>query len=245
MNDQLILMGGKSTTGKSLSLRNLRNPEGVMYLNCESNKKLPFKSKFQEYTITDPYQVYEAFTKAEEPDMKIHTIVIDSLTYLLDMFESVHVLTSSNTLQAWGEYAQYFKNLMAQYVAKSTKNVIFTAHTADVLNKTEMVNETIVKVKGSLMNNGIESYFSTVIAAKKIPLKQLEGIPLDPKLITVTEDEEMLGIKYCFQVRLTKETVDERIRSPMGMFVKTPDVDQTYTDNDVQVILDHLHNYYK
>ena len=35
-NDNLILIGGESTGGKTASLRNLKNPEGVMYLNCES-----------------------------------------------------------------------------------------------------------------------------------------------------------------------------------------------------------------
>ena len=36
INDHLILLGGKSATGKSASLMGLKDPEGVMYLNCES-----------------------------------------------------------------------------------------------------------------------------------------------------------------------------------------------------------------
>jgi len=36
MNDHLVLISGKSAGGKSASLMNLRNPEGVMYLNCEN-----------------------------------------------------------------------------------------------------------------------------------------------------------------------------------------------------------------
>ena len=100
INDNLILIAGKSATGKSLSLRNLTHPEGVMYLNCETGKKLPFNSKFQEATVVDPYQVYEAFNHAETlPDC--HTIVVDSLTFLMDMYESVHVLTANNTMKAW------------------------------------------------------------------------------------------------------------------------------------------------
>lgn len=35
-NDHLILVCGKSATGKSASLMNLKNPEGVIYLNCEN-----------------------------------------------------------------------------------------------------------------------------------------------------------------------------------------------------------------
>ena len=44
---------------------------------------------------------------------------------------------------------------MQNYVAKSTKNVIFLAHTADQLNEGEMIMETKVPVKGSIKNNGI------------------------------------------------------------------------------------------
>lgn len=95
-NDHLVLVCGESSTGKSVSLLNLEN---VLYLNCESGKKLPFKPKtFIQKTITDPYQVYEAFTWAEEQD-EIKTIVIDGLNYLMDMYESVHVLNASNTMQ--------------------------------------------------------------------------------------------------------------------------------------------------
>jgi hypothetical protein len=79
-------------------------------------------------------------------------------------------------MKAWGDFAQYFKNLMQQYVAKSSKNVVFLAHTSETINESEMVVETKVPVKGSLKNNGIESFFSLVIAAKRVPLKTAEGL---------------------------------------------------------------------
>ncbi len=235
-NDNLVLICGKSSTGKSASLMNIKDPKGVLYLNCE-NKKLPFKSGFEEFMITDPLQVYEAFTEAENMP-HVHTIIIDSATYCMDIFESVYVINSVNTMKAWGDYAQFFKNLMSQYVAKSTKNVIFTAHTMDVMNESEMISETLVKVKGSLMNQGVESYFSTVISSKKVPIKKLSTYGSD--LLNITEEEEMLGFKYCYQTKLTKETVNERMRSPLGLFTTK----ETYIDNDVQNVLDKLHTYY-
>lgn len=236
-NDNLVLIGGKSATGKSASLMGIDKPEGVMYLNCENNKKLPFKSKFKEYTVIDPYQIYEAFDKAEEM-ADVHTIVIDSLTYMMDMYETVHVLTATNTMKAWGQYAQFLKRLMSQYVAKSTKNVVFLAHTSDVINEAEMINETLVKVKGSIMNEGVESFFSTVLSAKKIDLKKLEGYGSD--LLTITPEEEALGFKYVYQTRLTKDTVNERMRSSLGMW----DVKETFIDNNIQLVITRLQEYY-
>ena len=99
MNNHLVLLGGKSAAGKSASLMNLQNPEGVMYLNCEAGKKLPFKSKFKEFVIVDPMQVYEAFEVAESKP-EIHTIVVDTLTYLMDMYENLYVVGSANTMKA-------------------------------------------------------------------------------------------------------------------------------------------------
>jgi hypothetical protein len=215
----------------------LEDQAQVMYLNCEAGKKLPFRTKFKQFVITDPLQVYEAFDAAETMP-EVHTIVVDSLTYLLDMYESLYVLNSANTMKAWGDFAQYFKTLMQQHVARSTKSVIFTAHTADTLNEAEMLMETKVPVKGSLKNNGIESYFTVVIASKKVALKQLANYKSD--LLTITPEEEALGFKYVFQTKLTKETVNERLRGPLGLF----DTNETYMDNNMQLVLNRLREYY-
>ncbi|MDA3807744.1 MAG: AAA family ATPase [Thiomicrorhabdus sp.] len=236
-NDHLVLICGASAGGKSASLRNIPNPEGVMYLNCESNKKLPFPAKFKQYPITDPLQVYQGFDAAESKP-EIHTIVVDSVTFLMDMYESVYVLTSVNTMGAWQDYQQFFKRLMQNYVAKSTKNVIFTAHVLSTLNEADMVLETKIPIKGALKNNGLESYFSTIIMARKVDVSKLKD--QDSSMLNITPEEEALGFKYVFQTKLTKETVHSRVRSSMGMW----DTKQTFIDNDAQILMDKLHAYY-
>ena len=212
-----------------------------MYCNTEANKRLPFPSRFREYNITDPLQITEAILaadKAGSPVQDVHSIIVDSLTFMMDQYESTHVLTSSNTMKAWGEFAQFFKVLMQKHVAESTKTIIFTAHNKTVYKEDEMVMETCVPVKGSLANNGIEAYFSTVVACKKMKLRDLEKY--SSSLLNITDEEKELGFKYCYQTRLTKETVNERIRSPMGMFSNS----ETYIDNNVQFLIDRLHQYY-
>lgn len=238
-NDNLVLVCGKSATGKSVSLRDLNNPEGVAYANCEAGKKLPFKSKFKEFIITDPLQILELFDWLEQPEQaKYHTVAIDTLTYLLDMYVSIYIAPMADGRAAWGQFAQYFKNLMQQKVAACTKNVIFLAHTVDSINETEMVMETKVPVQGSLKNNGIESFFSCVVSTKKMTIKSLKEFA-NP-LLNITEEEEMLGYKHVFQTRLTKETKDERLRGPMGMWT----IKETYIDNNMQHVLNRLHEYY-
>jgi hypothetical protein len=238
INDHLVLISGSSATGKSASLMNIKNPEGVAYLNCEAGKKLPFRSKFKELKITDPMVVYEAFRQAETDD-SIHTIVIDTLTFLMEMYESMYVLTASNTMKAWSDYAQYFKNLMQQYVARSTKNVIILAHTSRELNEELMDMESFVKIKGSIMKTGVESFFSTVVSTKKVPITKLDAYGSD--LLTITPEDEALGYKYVYQTKLTKDTTGERIRAPIGMW----DTKETFIDNDAQKIIERLFEYYQ
>ena len=234
-NDHLILISGESATGKSVSLMNLEN---ALYCNCESGKKLPFKAKnFKEVVITDPLQLFEAFDWAETQE-DIEYIVIDGLNYLMDMFESVHVLTSANKMTAWGDYAQFFKKVMQQYVAKSTKKVIFTAHTRTILNETAMVMETKVPIKGALANQGVESYFSTIVSTKKVQIKDLEGYEND--LLHITDRDKRLGYKHVFQTLPTAETVNEKMRSPMGMFEDK----ETFIDNDASQLFKRLEEYY-
>ena len=127
---------------------------------------------------------------------------------------------------------------MSQYVAKSTKNIFFLAHTSDVMNEAEMTLDTMVKVKGSVMNQGVESFFSTVVSTKKVQLKALKDYAND--LLNITDEEEALGFKYVFQTKLTKDTVNERMRSPLGMW----ETKETYIDNNVDHLINRLHEYY-
>lgn len=237
-NDQLVLVVGYSATGKSASLRNLKDQPHWLYLNTEAGKRLPFKNQFRAFRISDPYQVHEAFDHGtDNPD--VHGIIVDSLTFLMDMFETQYVLTASNTMKAWGDFNQFFKVMMQEKVTLFNKPTIFTAHVRDDLDEKNMEIKTAVPIKGSLKNNGIEAYFSTVVAAKKVAIKDLEKY--NNKLLIISDEERELGYKHVFQTRPTKGTTGERIRSPMGMFSK----EQTFIDNDVQLLLNHLQEFYR
>lgn len=238
MNDNLVLIVGESSSGKSASLLNLENPSGVVYANCEAGKKLPFKSDFKQVIVTDPItHMHGIFDQAEQMP-NVHTIVVDTLTYLMDMYESIYVLNASNGMKAWGDYAQFFKTLMQDLVAKSTKNVIFLAHTKAEFNDALGIFERSVPIKGSLKNNGIESYFSSVVSTKKMTIADLDKY--SSPLLTFTDDDLSVGYKHVFQTRVTKQTVGERIRSPLGMW----SVAETYINNDTQLILNRLGEYY-
>jgi len=109
----------------------------------------------------------------------------------------------------------------------------------DIHNEATAEIETLVKVKGSLMNQGIESYFNVVIACKKVTTKLLED--QESAYLNLTDEETTLGFKYVYQTRLTKGTVNERIRGPMQMW----SAKETFIDNDLQMVLNKFATYYK
>lgn len=240
MARMLLLVAGTAASGKSSSLRNLRNPEKVLYLSSESNKPLPFRDKFKKLQggLNNPNDVFQLFDMFEK-DPNLDTIVIDSITFLMDMFESMNVLTSSNQMSGWSSYQQYFKKIMQEYVAKSQKNWIFLAHNAEEL-KPNGEMKYYVPVKGALAKNGLEAYFSLVVYARRVPIKELTKLEYDPEILHITPRDEAVGYKHVFQLDVTKDLADSRIRSPLGCF----NPNQIFMDNDVQLLLDHLENFY-
>lgn len=237
-NDQLIAVVGYSATGKSASLRNIPNQDRWVYLNCESGKRLPFKNKFNRVTVTDPLEVISYFQEAIDNRDDIDGIIVDSLTFLMEMYESQYVLKSANTMKAWGDYQQYFKTLLQDLVPKFGKPVIFIAHVKDETDEKTLDTKTFIPIKGALKGVGIEAYFSCIVSCKRLPLKELKDYTND--LLPITPDDEIQGYKHVFQTQLTKKTVGERIRGPMGLFTRA----QTYIDNDCQLVLNKLHEFY-
>lgn len=85
----------------------------------------------------------------------------------------------------------------------------------------------------------VESYFSCIVSTKKASLDDLTDYEND--LLTFTEREKSLGFKYVFQTQITKDTINERMRSPMGLFEDK----ETFINNDVALVLKRLEEYYE
>jgi hypothetical protein len=68
----------------------------------------------------------------------------------------------------------------------------------------------------------------------------LESLGQKSDLLNITEDEEDIEFKHCFQTRLNKESVNERIRAPLGMWKRN----ETFIDNDLQSVFNKISTYY-
>jgi len=102
-NFKSVLISGESGAGKTASLMGLEDQKGVLYLNCEAGKPLPFKNKFVKKTIDDPYELHDYFDYIAENPNKFHTVIIDTVSFLMDRYEAMHVIPANDTQKAWGE----------------------------------------------------------------------------------------------------------------------------------------------
>lgn len=236
-----ILISGESGVGKSFSLMNIRGQEGVLYLNCEGGKPLPFNNKFKRVTIDDPLEIFDLLEKVKaDAKNRYHTIIIDTISFMMNRYESLHVLGAANTMAAWGNYGQFFPKLIYDYIAPLEQHVIMLGHLEAVLNEETGRTDYKVPVKGNLNKNGLEAYFTTVLNARKVAIKEIEKEAEEGGLLTISDRDRHLGFKHVFQTRTVKQTVGDRIRSPWGLFKD----EETYIDNNVQKVIDRLKAYY-
>lgn len=205
-----------------------------------TRKSTPFPHSFTSLKtgITHPEQAVQFFKQVEEMD-SIEYCVLDGFNYLMDMFESVVVNQSTNTMKSWGEYADFIKNFMQQVIGPSKKKWIIIAHNNEELTP-EGEFRYYVPIKGSAAKIGIESYFNVVVYAQRQKLSNLNKYDSDPELLHITTRDERLGYKHVFQVQPTKEVANGRIRDLDGMW----EDNQIWIDNDAQLLMDHLSKYY-
>lgn len=254
-----FLICGGSGDGKSTSLRKLAEQsaevqKGVLYFNCEGGKPLPFRNKFKKITIDDPVEIFEylqmiinmvnGYTDDDgdvhEPQASpFHTIIIDTISFMMNRFESVHVIGAANTMAQWGAYGQFFPALMYDYVAKVPATVIMLGH-LEVITDEEGAVSSSIPVKGALAKNGLEAYFTTSLNARKISIKEIEKSKSNGPLLNITDEERDLGFKHVFQTRTTGKTVGDRIRSPFGLW----SAEELYIDNDAVAVMQRLMEYY-
>jgi len=224
-NKKVVLINGRSGTGKTFSLKNLIQNHGdkVAYLDLDGKHALPFrgKNKIAKYIVPeDPLHLVPGVMSLEKNE-EIEYIVIDTMSHWLRLLEQQYVIRSDDSRGAWGKiYQAQLFDLIDFATHKSKKTWIFLSHVqeGDIENGKIPVKSF---VKGSTKSIGIESFFNFVIYTD------------------VTDcDDCPEGVSYRFQVKKTKETTHLSVKTPYDMF------DSPYVEpNDIMLILDAIDRY--
>ena len=234
-NKLIVLVMGKPNTGKTTSLRNLPQ-ETMVYLNTDL-KEIPFRDRFMSSVeVADAYDIHSYIEEIENTP-EVTGAVLDTLTFLMSMYERQYVINAANTQKAWGDYGNFYRDFIHNIKAGS-KHYVIMAHEETILNEQSMNLESKVPVKGAVGKVGVEADFTTILSTMQIPVKKLEGFEND--LLHITDEEREDGVKYVFCTRVTKETAGGKMRSPMGLWNRN----ELYIDNDIAQVFKRLEEYY-
>lgn len=251
-NKLTILIEGKSGAGKTSSFSEIPRSlqRNFLFLNAEG-KELPFEHDLTEFKITEPYQVHAAIKRVLDGKTFKHksgeeivprAVFLDSFTFLMDQFVSQYINGSDDTRGAWGDYSTYIRTLMLDLVAKLPIPFVATTHIMinDDMETLEKVSRAAIQ-GGIGKGNGLEAYFTTVVYAKLMRLKDVEPFAADASMLTISDEERFDEKKHVFVTRPAKQHSGDRIKSPRGMF-STKDL---YMDNSISKLVSHINNFYK
>lgn len=235
-NKNIVLIMGKPNTGKSTSLMNLPNQDRMVYLNTDL-KELPFKANFlKNVEVADALDVL-AYISEIESNEKVEGAVLDTITFLMSLYERQYVSNSANGQKAWGDYGNFYKEFI-HAIKSGSKDYAILAHEETTLNEQAMQLETRIPIKGAVGKIGVEADFTTILSTKQMPIKKLEGFEND--LLRITDEEREDGFKYVFATRVVKESIGEKMRSAIGLWKRN----ELYIDNDLNQVFTRLREYY-
>lgn len=237
-NKNLVMVMGKPNTGKSASLRNLPQ-ESMVYLNADL-KETPFRDKFMmSLELADAKDTVD-FIRQIEAEPSVTGAILDTITFLMQMYERQYVAPLAGTKQgqsAWGDYGNFYREFIHE-IKSGTKNYAILAHEDESLNEQAMTMESRVPIKGAVGKVGVEADFTTILRSMQIPVSKLKGHEND--LLVITPEEEEDGVKYVFATRITKESAGSKMRSAMGLWKR----EELYIDNDLDKVFKRLQSYY-
>lgn len=237
-NKNILMIMGKPNTGKTSSLRNM-NQESMVYLNTDL-KDVPFRDRFlQNVEVADAADILSFIQEIEEAE-GVEGAVLDTVTFLMQMYERQYVAPFAGTKtgqSAWGDYGNFYRNFI-HAIKSGSKSYVIMAHEDESLNEQSMMYESRVPIKGAVGKVGVEADFTTILRTMQVPVKKLEGHEND--LLHITDEEREDGVKYVFQTRVTKETAGAKMRSAMGLWSRN----ELYIDNDVAQVFKRLNEFY-
>lgn len=235
-NKNIVLIMGKPNSGKSTSLRNLANQDKMVYFNTDL-KELPFRDRFlANVEIADAMDIL-AYINEVEANPNAEGAVLDTITFLMSMYERQYVVGAADGRAAWGDYGNFYRDFI-HTIKAGTKDYAILAHEDSFLNEQTMQMESRVPVKGSVGRTGVEADFTTILSAKELPIKALEGHEND--LLNITDEEREDGVKRVFCTRITEAYRGEKMRSAMDLWSRK----ELYIDNDLNQVFARLREYY-
>lgn len=245
-NKRIVGVVGLPNTGKSFSLRSLKDAEDFAYLNCDL-KSTPFKNNFAyDIDIVDVTTLPECIDVIEEDD-DIRLGIVDTLTHAMAGYEQQIINEAEDTREAWGNYGNFYRDLMHK-MKSGNKSYAILMHLAfdeeSDEDEEDTVRETYVPVKGAVRKVGVHSDFTNIVEAVVMPIKRLDKMKKQlkgNKLLNITDDEREDGVKHVFLTRRTKGFEGTMARSQYGLWARN----EVVIDNNISAVMQRIDEYYE
>lgn len=217
---------GKSGTGKSSSIRNLK-PEETVIINI-LGKKLPFKGGSKLYNkenknyfqLDTHSDIIALLQNIDSSAPHVQNVIIEDMTYL--MRKEYFARAKENGFSKFVEIGQHFQQVVSVCEKmKESTNVFFIMHSEDIVSNGNVVG-TKVSTIGKLVD---ESY------------NPVEVVPI--VLHSKVRYKEDGDIEYGFYTRRVMVGTEEILaKSPADMFLSE------FIPNDLQAVVEAMNEYY-
>ncbi len=221
----LVLVLGKTTSGKSRSIINLP-PEKTYIINC-LGKDLPFKGARALYNrqrtnindTKDYKTVIRALNKLPELKPEVNTVIIDDARHIM---ESEYLARATEV--GYTKFTQLGQHMIEVFEAAKampdTIDVFIMLHTDDVTN-----GQDIVSMKAKLVGSLVENHFDPMEIATICLITYVQIYEGSTSYKFATNKQNIAGVDY-------------PAKSPEGMF------EDLLIDNDLLFVKETIHKYY-
>lgn len=222
----VVLIMGKSGTGKSTSIKSLDPKETVIFNVLK--KRLPFKGSSKVYNeasknlfnISD-WQTIVQYMKGLDKAAQYKNLVIDDMTYVM---RKEYFKTASQTgYSKYSNMAAHFQSIIEEAEnMRDDLNVFFIMHCEEVES-----DGSVVGYKPSTVGKLIDNSYNPV---EVVPILLFSDVSYD----------EQKNPQYGFYTnRTVKGNIIIPAKSPEGMF------DELFIPNDLKLVTDKMKDYYE
>lgn len=233
----LCIMGltgdGKTATCESLDSKD------TVYFNLEpAGNPLPFLAKkLRQFPVADPKELIAHMLNAANSG-KFKTIIIDSQTVMMSVYEVLYVSTASpkEKWDRWADYGNLHSNfgLVLGTIKALGINIVVLNHMTYEKDEDGEVTREYANIKGASAKIGIAAAYTNIMRAKRMPTGTLQSYK-NP-LLKITEDEEDMQVKYVLQTKPLRGEFTSCICATKGVWGKQ----HAFIDGDAKQALEYL-----
>lgn len=209
---------GVSGTGKTTACQKLMELPTTLYIIAEVGMKRPtFPTGCTLLELPDSATLVSTISE-ELTQKSYNTVIVDSYSACISRYETDHVISATNTQDAWGKYGQYHVACIGYLseLANAGFNVIVINHKKEIYDKEGNLLRSTLPLKGAMANYGVEATFNIMVECCTLDPISIAAFP-NPHLV-ITPREQRQQVKHCFKLEADIGDLSPLIKIPTQLY---------------------------